>query len=338
MSETAQGSGMWCAFTPQMAYEVWRDSERDEAEGETRWHMLAAEINIRLQNMNPPAAASPEPGGTEREKLAHRDQHIAAFERAIRGALDGQHADTFANTLDPDSFALVERIATLATPPRAASPEPGAVPLIERSREWWAERAEREGNAVVSAGAPDSSASTTPRRIQLNRFTAAERAIYDAVQVVEAAGADVRLTDAVVLLQAARDSVADFVDGIDSRRYVAVAPRADATACAKCAEKDASAAFWSERYDALHRAFSRNGLTCDGAVVDQLVAKLRDKPHANATASGVTEVLIAALRDIATNYDHDEQTREHTPGYGGACRVCTAEAALRAAQPDGGAK
>ena len=61
-------------------------------------------------------------------------------------------------------------------------------------------------------------------------------------------------------------------------------------------------------------------------------------PRADATAGGVTEVLIAALRDIATNYDHDEQTREHTPGYGGACRVCTAEAALRAAQPDGGAK
>lgn len=33
-------------------------------------------------------------------------------------------------------------------------------------------------------------------------------------------GADVRLTDAVVLLQAARDSVADFVDGIETRRHV----------------------------------------------------------------------------------------------------------------------
>lgn len=108
------------------------------------------------------------------------------------------------------------------------TPDAGAQPLIERSREWWAARADREGDAVVSAGAPDVPASTTPRRIQLNKLSAAERAIYDAVLVVEAAGADVRLTDAVVLLQAARDSVADFVDGVDSRRYVTSAPVAPA--------------------------------------------------------------------------------------------------------------
>lgn len=60
-----------------------------------------------------------------------------------------------------------------------------------------------------------------PRRIQLDRFTPAERAIYDAVQAVEAMAADVRLTDAVILLQAARDSVADYIDNIwPSRRYV----------------------------------------------------------------------------------------------------------------------
>lgn len=59
-----------------------------------------------------------------------------------------------------------------------------------------------------------------PRRSRLDRMTQAERAIYDAVQMVEAMPADVRLTDAVVLLQAARDSVADFVDGIDGRRSV----------------------------------------------------------------------------------------------------------------------
>lgn len=53
-----------------------------------------------------------------------------------------------------------------------------------------------------------------PRRIQLEHMTHAERAIYDAVQVVEAAGCDVRLTEAVILLQQARDKVADFVDGV----------------------------------------------------------------------------------------------------------------------------
>jgi hypothetical protein len=52
-----------------------------------------------------------------------------------------------------------------------------------------------------------------PRRSRIDQMTPAERAIYDAMGVVEAAGADVRLTDAVVLLQAARERVADFVDG-----------------------------------------------------------------------------------------------------------------------------
>jgi hypothetical protein len=52
-----------------------------------------------------------------------------------------------------------------------------------------------------------------PRRSRIDQMTPAERAIYDALGVVEAAGADVRLTDAVVLLQAARERVADFVDG-----------------------------------------------------------------------------------------------------------------------------
>lgn len=59
-----------------------------------------------------------------------------------------------------------------------------------------------------------------PRRAQLNLLTPAEQAIYDAMAVVESMPADVRLTDAVVLLGAARHSVADFVDGIDTRRYV----------------------------------------------------------------------------------------------------------------------
>jgi hypothetical protein len=59
-----------------------------------------------------------------------------------------------------------------------------------------------------------------PRRSDLQRMVPAERAIFDAVQAVEAAGADVRLTDAVVLLQAARESVSDFVDGVERRRFV----------------------------------------------------------------------------------------------------------------------
>lgn len=59
-----------------------------------------------------------------------------------------------------------------------------------------------------------------PRRNKIYEMTDAERAIYDAVSVVEAAGSDVRLTDAVILLAAARASVADFVDDKNIRRHV----------------------------------------------------------------------------------------------------------------------
>ncbi len=61
-----------------------------------------------------------------------------------------------------------------------------------------------------------------PRRCRLDLNTPAERAIYDAMQEVEKAGADVRLTDAVILLGEARDAVADFVDDAErtKRRFV----------------------------------------------------------------------------------------------------------------------
>lgn len=54
-----------------------------------------------------------------------------------------------------------------------------------------------------------------PRRVQLDKFTPAERAIHDAASMVEDLPADVRLTEAVILLGRARDHVADFVDGVE---------------------------------------------------------------------------------------------------------------------------
>lgn len=53
-----------------------------------------------------------------------------------------------------------------------------------------------------------------PRRCRLDLMTPAELAIVAAMDAVEALPADVRLTDAVVLLAKARDRVADFVDGV----------------------------------------------------------------------------------------------------------------------------
>lgn len=63
---------------------------------------------------------------------------------------------------------------------------------------------------------------TTPRRNQLQKMTPVELAIRECVEQVETLGADVRLTDAVVLLSAANDSVADFIDGVETRRFVRV--------------------------------------------------------------------------------------------------------------------
>jgi hypothetical protein len=51
-----------------------------------------------------------------------------------------------------------------------------------------------------------------PRRSDMTKWSRAERMIFEAVEAVEALPADRRLTDAVVLLQAARESVADYID------------------------------------------------------------------------------------------------------------------------------
>ena len=51
-----------------------------------------------------------------------------------------------------------------------------------------------------------------PRRCRLDLLTPAESAIVKAIETTEGLAADVRLTDAVVLLAQAREKVADFVD------------------------------------------------------------------------------------------------------------------------------
>jgi len=51
-----------------------------------------------------------------------------------------------------------------------------------------------------------------PRRSILSSMVPAEVAIYNAVEEVEKLAADVRLTEAVILLTKARSLVADFID------------------------------------------------------------------------------------------------------------------------------
>jgi len=52
-----------------------------------------------------------------------------------------------------------------------------------------------------------------PTRADMQHFSPAEKAIWDAQQAVEAAGASIALTDAAILLGKARDRVADHVEG-----------------------------------------------------------------------------------------------------------------------------
>jgi hypothetical protein len=51
-----------------------------------------------------------------------------------------------------------------------------------------------------------------PRRIRLDLFQPAELAIYNAIQEVEKMPADVRLTDAVILLGKAKDCVSNYIE------------------------------------------------------------------------------------------------------------------------------
>lgn len=51
-----------------------------------------------------------------------------------------------------------------------------------------------------------------PRRINLDLNTQAELSILNAIQEVEKVGADIRLTEIVVMLGKARELLADYVD------------------------------------------------------------------------------------------------------------------------------
>lgn len=53
-----------------------------------------------------------------------------------------------------------------------------------------------------------------PRRNNRDLCTPAELAIFNAMDEVEKAGADTRLTDAIILLQQAKEKVADYEDGV----------------------------------------------------------------------------------------------------------------------------
>ena len=51
-----------------------------------------------------------------------------------------------------------------------------------------------------------------PRRMRLDLMTPAELSITNAMQEVEKIGANVKITDALIHLQKARDLISDFID------------------------------------------------------------------------------------------------------------------------------
>jgi len=55
-----------------------------------------------------------------------------------------------------------------------------------------------------------------PRRNRLDLNTTAELAIHNAIQEIEKEGCDVRLTEAVTLMQKAKDLVSDYTDEISN--------------------------------------------------------------------------------------------------------------------------
>jgi hypothetical protein len=79
-----------------------------------------------------------------------------------------------------------------------------------------------------------------PRRVNMSKWTPAERAINDAIQAVEAMPADERLTNAVMLLGAAQEKVADFVDATGepspSSEDVTAQPSVGGYVCKGCGE------------------------------------------------------------------------------------------------------
>ncbi len=82
------------------------------------------------------------------------------------------------------------------------------------------------GGSIADRGQPPCAGRAYfPRRSRVDKFTPAETAIRAALQAVETVGADVRLTDAVVLLGHAADRLADFVENQPSREITGLPAR-----------------------------------------------------------------------------------------------------------------
>lgn len=73
-----------------------------------------------------------------------------------------------------------------------------------------------------------------PRRIQMQKWIPAEKAIYDAMQKVESMEANEKLTKAVILLGQAQDKVADYVDQCKHEFKTTDTDEWSCSTCKKC--------------------------------------------------------------------------------------------------------
>lgn len=143
--------------------------------------------------------------------------------------------------------------------------------------------------------------SDMPRRSDMSKWVVAEHAIATAMRVVEDMPADVRLTDAIVLLGAALKSVADYVDGIDTRRTVCdpteitrlTTETCDLTARLDLAQQ-ATGIAEAER-DALRALLARN--------IDPLAAVLLAEFGGPTCSESACEMAVRLLRELAAERD-----------------------------------
>ena len=87
--------------------------------------------------------------------------------------------------------------------------------LLERVKAWQVEHGLRipdvdEGCEMDVCLKPNKS--QIPRRIRMDLWTPGEKAIHEAIQMVEKMGADALLTEAVIFLGKAKEKVADFIE------------------------------------------------------------------------------------------------------------------------------
>jgi hypothetical protein len=194
------------------------DVERTLRELETKWRKVAAqpsepkdcgcdydaddELRRCADELKAVREALREPGSVSVEQIK-KVLYKAADDRLIRAEL----ADDDSPYLACEYEAVAKRIAALSSkqePPAPAALSPKVLDRILKDIKM----------DEIKRPLPHKVEHDIPRRCRLDLATPVEQAIRDARQRVEAMPADVRLTDATVLLGQALERVADYLENV----------------------------------------------------------------------------------------------------------------------------